>query len=83
MCDKSERQGEQATPHRTGREVWYLSVSTIGFHGIIKKKEAPCLRVRARPYGDSPCGRLSERGDETETREEASGLWGPDPIPIP
>jgi hypothetical protein len=30
-----------------------------------------------RPYGDGPCGCLSERGDETETREEAYG----DPIP--
>ena len=27
--------------------------------------------MRERPHGDGPCGRLPERGDETETREEA------------
>ena len=32
---------------------------------------------KMRPYGDGPCGCPSERGDETETREEAYG----DPIP--
>ena len=32
---------------------------------------------RERPYGDGPCGCLPERGNETETREEAYG----DPIP--
>jgi hypothetical protein len=27
--------------------------------------------LRERHHGDGPCGRLPERGDETETREEA------------